>query len=181
MENPEADFEELEPLLRPGPPAREPGQLRQDLLRQTTGVLRGRARARRLAAAAALVACYAAGLATMHFAGPWLQRPADPPPRVAPGPPGPAEDRPGAFPPNVVAARLEQQGETAAGRERARIFQLAGTRYLEESCDIRSALRCYANALDDDTEMTPNPQDHWLLMALRDARQKEKADAKNSD
>jgi hypothetical protein len=78
---------------------------------------------------------------------------------------------------------LEQEGETAAGRERARLFRLAGARYLEEAGDIRAALRCYANALDVDPDADPTPggQDDWLLMALKDARQKEKADAKNAN
>src|SRR5271154_3510867 len=114
MENPDPDFE---PLLTPVPPPRAPSQLRQELLHQTTAVLRRRARIRRLTAAAGLVTWFAAGLATMYFTGLWLQRPPpppiSPPANVATVPPVPGDERPPARPANVSAARLERAGETA--------------------------------------------------------------------
>ncbi|OAI49623.1 hypothetical protein AYO44_06360 [Planctomycetaceae bacterium SCGC AG-212-F19] len=179
MDNPEADLGPSEPLLE-ATPAPAPAALREAVLRHTTGVLRRRARRRRLTIAAGLAACYAAGLATMYVAGLLWHRSADrPAPTPEPIVAGPADERPASSSPILSAARLEREGETAGSAERAALFRLAGTRYLQETGDVRAALRCYANALDEDPDTTPSSQDHWLLMALKDARQKEKADAKN--
>jgi hypothetical protein len=82
--------------------------------------------------------------------------------------------------PRIVAATaqaLESQAfDSFAPKERAARYFQAGHRYLEEENDAESALRCYRQGLDaaggDDLEITPN--DSWLLLALKNARHKEK-------
>jgi hypothetical protein len=61
------------------------------------------------------------------------------------------------------------------------IYQEAGDRYLEEERDPLEALRCYGNALDSagGEDLAISPNDTWLMMAIKNARQKEKRDAKN--
>jgi hypothetical protein len=59
----------------------------------------------------------------------------------------------------------------------------AGAEYLKEESDPQSALRCYRQALDagSDADLVVRPDDDWLLMAIKDARKKEKSDAKVLD
>jgi hypothetical protein len=63
--------------------------------------------------------------------------------------------------------------------KRAILFRQAGDRYVAEGSDWESALRCYSGALNAGTEadLAISPDDNWLLMALKDARQKEKRHA----
>ncbi len=59
------------------------------------------------------------------------------------------------------------------------MYKQAGDRYMTEQSDPQSALRCYGNALDNGTEQdrSISTDDNWLLMAIKDARQKEKSHA----
>jgi hypothetical protein len=58
------------------------------------------------------------------------------------------------------------------------LFKLAGDRYLSELCDTEAALRCYRNALDlaSDADAVVASDDSWLLIALKQAKAKEKRD-----
>lgn len=173
----------LDELLTPRPaPAGEPAW-KESLLRQTAGVLRRRRRLRRVAAVAALAACFAAGMLTMRLVTP----------------PAPAEVRvvviehPAMLAPApeaVVQAQLPKPEQTGLALEwqaveeperRAELFRRAGDRYLTAENDLESAVRCYRRALDagsaDDLKITP--QDTWLLISLKNARQEETAHAKN--
>jgi hypothetical protein len=153
--------------------------LRQELLAQTARALRRRRRGRQLAWAAALAACYAAGLLTMHWAPkqatgshtPDAFSSTDPAPQSQAVPP-PA-DGPG------KSALLKEWAAVESGQ--AALFRDAGNLYLAEEGDLLAAVRCYGNALSVGTEadLAISPQDNWLLMAIKDARQKEKRDAKN--
>ncbi len=51
---------------------------------------------------------------------------------------------------------------------------------MTEEIDPQSALRCYSNALDNGTEqdLAISSEDNWLLMAIKDARLKERNHAK---
>jgi hypothetical protein len=51
----------------------------------------------------------------------------------------------------------------------------AGDRYLNEAGDPEAALRCYRRALDaaSDEQTRFSPDDNWLVMALKNAREKE--------
>ncbi len=151
-------------------------QLRQSLLEETTRVLRHRRRRKQLVLIAALAACYAAGLATMRiFDSPAL---GDTPVATGDEAPMPAPRPPTQSEPALVQ---EQRSAAADQRERAELFRRAGDRYLEEEGDPEWALRCYTQYLnagaEADLEITV--EDNWLLMAIKDARQKEKRHAKN--
>jgi hypothetical protein len=133
-------------------------------------LLRRRRRLRQLGWAAALAACYGAGLLTVR----WLTAPAPHPgpPEVVrqPDPPAPAP------PPTALAVEWRAFD---GGDRQAALYQEAGDRYLAEENDPRAALRCYGNGLDTGTpeDLAIAPSDSWLLMAIKDARQKEKRHA----
>ncbi len=59
--------------------------------------------------------------------------------------------------------------------ENATALRQAGDRYLTEAADPEAALHCYSKSLDagteDDTKFSPD--DNWLLMAIKNAREKE--------
>jgi hypothetical protein len=76
----------------------------------------------------------------------------------------------------VPAPILERLAELADRRSQAALFRRAGDRYLEAEGNVASALRCYRLALDlaSESELAVAPEDTWLLIALKDARQKER-------
>src|SRR5262245_41380722 len=148
-------------------------RLREALFARTARALRRRRVVCRLAHAAALAACFVAGLLTAEW-----RRPAAPPPReetvtvAPPATPAPAVAEP---------AELERLAKRSPER-RGDLYRRAGDLYATEQGDLSSALRCYGEALDagDDKNLTISTDDHWLLMAIKDARQKEKNDARTS-
>ncbi len=155
-------------MLCPDPPP-DASLLREALLRQTRRVVRRRLWGRRLAVAAALAACYFAGIGTDHLAMEQVPQsrpaPLDKPVASAPSPPTPEA--------------LEWQALDSP-QPRPDAYREAGDRYIAEDTDYESALRCYRGALDSgsDKDLAVQPGDSWLLMALKDARQKEKRDEK---
>jgi hypothetical protein len=146
--------------------------LRQALLLRTTGVLRRRRWGRRCVLAAALAACYAAGVLTVP------PQPPDGPPEVVHD--RPVTDTPATSPrPDDSPLALEWQGlDNPVGRAEALRGAAAG---YERAGDLASAVRCYRNAIDsgseEDAQITAD--DDWLLMVLKDAKQKEKRHAHN--
>ncbi len=165
----------LEGLLAP-PPAADAGPLRERLLGRTTRLLRGRRRLRRLAWAAALASsCVAAALTAW-----WAARPA-PPGLAVPPSGGEGEDRLKAelpTEPNAVAVE-ERAADDDDLRAQAALYRRAGELYLSAENDPAAALRCYGNALDAGGEeaLPVSPADDWLLMAIKNARQKERRHA----
>jgi hypothetical protein len=164
----------LDVLLTPSPsPADDP--LRGPLLQRTQRLLRWRRRARLLAAATALAACYAAGLATVHLMpGHSPRRAEDVPPTVT----TPREAEPvrvaNAPEPSQGKSALDREWEAADSTEPAgQLYRQAGDQYLEEEGDPLAALRCYGNALDAGADPTPAAQDSYLLLAIKNARTKE--------
>ncbi len=169
---PEPDLAPPHPLL--AAPAGPPDERqREAVFARTARILWRRRLARRLAHATVLVACFVAGLLTMY----WLRPPA--PPResvtinVVPAP-APAPTAPG---PSALERQANQKPE-----DRRDLFRRAGDLYATEHGDLQAALRCYGRSLDAGTasDLAISPNDHWLLMAIKDARQKEKNDAKTS-
>ena len=163
----------LDELLAPPAPA-DAGELRQALLAATTRRLRRARRLRRVALALALAACYGAGVLTTRL----LTAAEKAPVPVAVGPkPAPPPEPPAPEPPPAVERRAEQAPET----ERAALLRQAGRRYLDEEGDPEAALRCYSKSLDagtkDDAKFSPD--DDWLLMAIKNAREKETRHANN--
>jgi hypothetical protein len=165
-------------LLAPQPDA-VPEGFQWLVLEQTLGVLRRRRRLRRLATVAALAACFLGGVLAMRFFG----SPVVPPTseqreeivQRQPEPNFPLTSSPKSA---DSALALEWQALDSPTR-RPDLDRKAGDRYLTENLDARSALRCYDRALDGNADLTVSADDSWLLMAIKDARQKEKRDAKN--
>jgi hypothetical protein len=168
-----SDFFERQPdpidaLLAP-PSIASDDAFRQGVLARTTTVLRRRQRLKRLTRVAALAACYVAGLMTMHrirsVAPPALRSVV-----TAPEPPAAAQ-----------SSALALEWEAVDSPEQAStLYRTAGDRYLADETDPQAAMRCYGNALSSGSaeDLTVEPSDSWLLMAIKDARQKEKDDAK---
>ncbi len=180
--------DDVDELLRPRPAAGN-DPLRQVLLARTTAALRRRRRLRRLGLAAALAACYLAGMLTVRLgmspastdrpaaAVAKADRPAKkeaPPVRPAPR----QREAPAEAAPSALA--LEWQALDSDDR-RFELYRRAGDRYLEESNDVESALRCYrgAYAAASEKERAVSVHDNWLLMAVKQERLKEKRDAQN--
>jgi hypothetical protein len=148
--------------------------------------LRCRRWRRRVGLAAALAACYGAGLLTMK----WMSAPPvsglaevakqapEPAPQVALRPSAPAE-HPAREP---VPSPLALEWQALDSKEkRPELFRAAGDRYLEEAGDVQSAMRCYKNYLDvsSNEEAAVSANDNWLLMALKEAKQRENRDARS--
>lgn len=180
--------DDLDELLTPRPTAEPPG-LRADLFRRTRRRLVVGRRLRRVRTAAAVVAVFAAG----GLAG-WFGRPttgAAPPqvvvavavvPVLIPPPePQPVESSP-VPEPVLTAAQTETKAELADDpAEAARLYRLAGDRYLDDRQDYRNAARCYRLFLAraGDTGLSPDAADSWLLTSLKNAAFKEKTHAAN--
>jgi hypothetical protein len=167
----------LDGLLAPPPLPLDADALRQDVYARTRTILRSRRRLRLFAYAAALLVSFAAGLLAMRSA----MRPApDPLPDVRverhEGPP-PTYTPP--TPPDESALAREWIAFDSTDHRRE-LYQDAGDLYMTAEIDPQSALRCYTNSLDNGTEqdLTISTDDNWLLMAIKDARQKEKDHAK---
>jgi len=173
----------LDGMLAPLPLPPDAEALRQKVYAQTSRVLRRRRRLWQCAYAAGLAASFAIGLLVMRASIRPIPTDSGERGRVSapstqalgtltrPRPPVPADES--ALAREVVAFdSLDQRGE---------LYRQAGDRYMEEESDPQSALRCYANALDNvpKQEQAISSDDNWLLMAIKNARQKEKDHAKN--
>jgi hypothetical protein len=183
---PERDL--ADELLTAGSSASGNEELRQALLMNTTQVLRRRRRLRRGGFIAALAACYAAGLLTMKLLP--AAAPVPNAPEVVQQPISPEGESPSPglpTPRDIQLAEHEIIGPALAlewqaidsTEKRPDLLRQAGQRY-EEAGDLESALRCYRGALDTASE-EDSPiatTDDWLLMALKEARKKEKRHAK---
>jgi hypothetical protein len=171
------DRDPCDDLLRAEPPSQD-DRLRQQVWRRTQGLLRRRRWGKRAAVAAALAACFLAGVGTGRLGTERL--PADKGVVASTGP-GPVH------PP---IEPLEQTSSSALALEwqaldssqpQPELARQAGDRYAADEGDYQSALRCYRDALDADTDRTIKPSDSWLLMVLKNARQKEKPYATSRD
>jgi hypothetical protein len=159
--------------------------LEEALRQQTTGVVRRRRWLRRCAFAVALAACYAAGLLTMHWLPPTSSRQESVPERSSElassaAASKAAPDVPNAATDDAPPVALEWQALDNPSGSPA-LLRVAGDRYLQETGDLASAVRCYRNLLDEESgaEPTISTDDSWLLMALKEAKQREKRYAKN--
>jgi hypothetical protein len=156
-------------LLAP-PTTGDVSPLQRGLLERTTRALRRRHWLRRLGWAAALAACYAAGVLTMAL------RPTPP----SPVPPRPVDPPTTAGPSKPSAVDLEWTALEDPDLQPAP-YRQAGDRYLTEEADLQAALRCYGAALDRGgaAALAVDCDDSWLMILIKDAREKEKTDAKS--
>jgi hypothetical protein len=171
----------LDDLLRPTTMDGADEKLRRRLLNQTTRVLRSRRRRRVAAWAAALAACYMAGVLTVYWFGPKrierieIVRNVPPPEPTAPAPVKRAV--PDAKPASAVAMEWKAFD---ADQHRPEMYRKAGDRYMNQDADPASALRCYGQSLNGsaDNDLAISASDDYLLMLVKNARQKEKDHAK---
>jgi hypothetical protein len=174
---PERDL--CDELLAPAAPPSDLAPLRELVLGRTLRRLRMRRYLRRGALVAALAACWVGGMLTMR----WLSPPTLPQqhvPEIGHNQPLPVEPRPEAAP---SAQALEWKAVDGAREQQAALYHKAADAFLTEERDPLSAVRCYRGALDAAPEQvqTISPDDEWLLMAIKDARKKEKRNAKTID
>jgi hypothetical protein len=172
------DRDPCEHLGRIGPPP-PADRLREALWRRLRRRLRRGRWWKRAAVAAALAACYAAGFGTARLA----TEPTPTPSTVVVADDG-SRPHEGLMPPAPPASPLAQEWQALDSPEqRPEAYREAGDRYVAEEGDYESAVRCYREALDAGSErdLAIRPDDSWLLMVLKDARQKEKRDANSND
>ena len=176
----------LEDFLQepPAPPAA--GRLRAAVLGQTVGVLRRRQRRRRvLVVIGAAAAVVLAGLALHAGLRPGEGKPPEGPASAAkqqrptPHPaarPGLAQQPQAPAPAAQTPLEQEWAAFDAGPRERARLYFQTGDRYLNECQDLESALRCYRQALllCQARDLALDPNDNWLVMALKQDHRKER-------
>jgi hypothetical protein len=160
-------------LLAPPPLPSELTTLREQVFRRTVRRLRWRRYGRRAALAAALAACWVGGMLTMR----WLSPTAPPAPRVVESQPDDHTTPPS--PPTALALEWEAFDRP---EQQADLYRKAADAYQQER-DPLSATRCYGRALDGDPAQTQTSAvgDDWLLIAIKNARKKEKIDAKSLD
>jgi hypothetical protein len=175
---PERDL--CDELLAPPKPPADLAPLRERVWRRIRRRLRWRRHLRRAAFAAALAACWAGGMLTMRWWSPSAapavsvvknqEPPVEPPPKTVP------ETR-------IEPPALAVEWKAFDSNERqAELYRTAADLYQQEH-DPLSAVRCYGRSLDAAPEQTQTiaAGDDWLLMAIKDARKKEKRDAKAVD
>lgn len=165
----------IDSMLRPPQPA-ENEALRQALYTQTQRVLHRRRRFRQFAYAASLLLSFAAGAMATWMVLPTRNASKEEPlsaPIASKEVPAVEEDE------RKMPALAAEWDAFDSTERRGELYRQAGDRYKEEN-DLQSALRCYSNALDNGTEqdLDISPNDNWLLMAIKNARQKEKNHAK---
>jgi hypothetical protein len=166
-EIPERRPDSLDELLTP--PVGQLGDVvRRDMLARTTRVLRRRRRVSQLTRLACLAACYVAGMLTVYDFRPETS------------PPAPRPIAPSTSPSRAGTSALALEWRAIDHPEQAgTAYRAAGDRYLAENADPGAAARCYGSALSAGPaeDLTIDPNDSWLMMAIKDARQKEARDA----
>lgn len=162
----------IEELLRRNISANE-AALRQHLLDKTMRLLRRRRWRNRVALTGVMAACFLAGAAVVVLWPREKPQPETAPPLV--------KDQVPAISPALAGAIAKEWRAFDDPAKPAELYRQAGDLYVEEAQDFESALRCYTQALDKSPEqdLAISSEDNWLLMALKNARRKEKSHAKN--
>jgi hypothetical protein len=156
---------------------------RDVLLRQTSRVLWRRRWRRRLVHAGAIAASFLLGAACMQLWSP--ATPAERPAAIHSQAQAPAPTvQPKEQTPEValgIAAVVKEWKAFDDRKQQRELYRQAGDLYFYTNQDYESALRCYTQALDaaSDQDLAVSPDDNWLLIALKEARLKEKNDARN--
>lgn len=163
-------MDELDELLVPS--HAEDGR-REQVWLKTAGVLRRRRWFRRGRIVVALAACYAAGVASMHY---WpasrqsLREVASAPVKDPSQPKSPVDPYQ-----NDTPHQIERWAGLADGKKRLVLYRRAGDGFLSRGQEV-SALRCYKQALDlgGPAALAVREEDTWLMMQMKIARQREK-------
>ena len=167
-------------------PPRLPAEpARQESLFQATATLLPRRRKARWPIAMAAAAGIVLALVSAYFA--FLHRPPfvpepkndlvqkkDEPPPIAPKPevPGPLLVQAPIHPHDLESKAFDADDDP----ERVRLYFEAGDLYLVRFEDVQSALRCYQQAIYfcDARDLEFDPNDNWLVMALKRDHRKER-------
>jgi hypothetical protein len=184
--------DELDELLTPRPAAEPSAEFRDALRRRTGWQLVWRRRGHRIRVLVAVAAVFASGVAVGSA---WKRAPAPAQrnllfrlaqpevvvvPVVVPVPASEPRPVPSSPEAPLTAGQYEVRAELADDpAEAARLYRLAGDRYLNDLEDYRNAARCYRLFLAraGDAGLSPAPGDTWLLTSLKNAAFKEKYDA----
>ena len=172
----------LDDLLRPAVASKADEGLRRRVLNQTTRVLRSRRRRRVFAWVAALAACYVAGVLTVYWFGPRrIERIEIVSIAPQPEPTAPEDGKPAGPNAKPASAVAMEWKAFDADQHRPEMYRKAGDRYMNQDVDPASALRCYSQSLNgsSDKDLAISANDDYLLMLVKNARQKEKDHAKN--
>jgi hypothetical protein len=167
--------------LLAAPAAPDDGQLRQEILRRSTALLRRRRQLKQLALVMSLPACFLTGMAAMYWLNPATKQRVvyvEAEPRRDP-PPVPKQETP-MVPLSAVA--MENKALDSADH-RAELYRQAAELYRKEG-DYASWVRCRDNALSEATkeDLQISPDDDFLTIALKKERQKkENRDARTVD
>jgi hypothetical protein len=157
--------------------------LRAAVLAQTIRIVRRRRILRRVAFVGGLAACYLAGLVTTWAAlsGSGSARDTVQAAKTSRSalPTGPSPSEQGAASKAGISATALEWRAFDSHERRRELFRQAGDRYLQQAGDLKSAVRCYRQSLQGAlaSDLTIKPDDSWLLMALKQAKQKEKQNA----
>jgi hypothetical protein len=185
--------DELDELLAPPSAVRASPDLRDAVLHRTERVLARARLLRRVTTAGLFALVFVGGGAAGWVAKPEPVRvepvptaaevvtvpvvvpvPAEPPALHLPVPPSPMRTEPEtAGQAELLAEQADDPGEAA------RLYRLAGDKYLNDSQDFQNSARCYRLyvARAGDSGMSPEPADTWLLTSIKNAAFKEKYDA----
>jgi hypothetical protein len=166
-------------LIGRQPPPERPG-LQAAIDRDANRVQRRRRWLIRGRRVVVLAVCYAAGLLSMWY---WTPPRQPERPEIVGRTPVPEEVAPATVADpyrNDPPERIEKWAFLQTGDKRVELYRRAGDGYLVRD-DVQGALRCYRRALDGSTAADlaiRAESDSWLLMSLKLARKKEKADAR---
>lgn len=155
--------------------------IRDELRRQTSGLIRRRRWRGHVRRGLALAACFVAGIGA-HWL--WQSRMPGPTPTVeviVQLPESPPAHKPQMLRPEPPDRTERWAAQATNVERRVELYRKAGDEYLVRGDEL-SALRCYRRSLDSSrpTDLVVNPErDNWLLMSLKIARQKETNDARN--
>jgi hypothetical protein len=148
-------------------------ELRMTVFNQTSKVVRARARKRRFIQVALVAAAYIGGITTAFLVAeiPIVDREgrATAQESLSGGEASQPSDRDFISDPG----ELERRSESAPPEERTRLLKEAGHVYLTAQYDVEKALHCYSRALDNmpaSAQTIVEPDDTWLLAALKDSR-----------
>jgi hypothetical protein len=154
--------------------------LRGAVFSRTIGIIRRRRRLKRCALAAGLLGCYLAGVTTMGLWRPGgKEGPQSPAARATTVAPRTPNVSPPSSPRHSGPDKSQVAVASPSGYES---WRRIGDHYLRESGDVSLAVAGYSQAIDlaSDEERAISPErDNWLLMALKDARAKEREHARS--
>jgi len=178
------ESDDLESLLAPRP-AIVPAQLQESIRRRTEGVLKRRRIVRRMGKVGVVAVVFAAGVAfersisdpkPINSVQPNSAVPTQPQRETSPAP----QQSPQPEPKTAASAELLAEQATDRG-DSARLYRLAGDKYLNDQQDYRNAARCYrlylGHAGDDALQLQLT--ETWLLTSVKNAAFQEKYDDAN--